>query len=157
MMHSQLLASAEATTAAGTELADALRGSQADRAVIYLRGELGAGKTTFARGFLQGMGHAGRVPSPTYTLVEPYDLGSWQVLHIDLYRLADPGEVEELALSDLYASGVVMLIEWPERGAGCIEPADAELALAIAGEGRSLELKSLTAVGEQLLSGWAGS
>ncbi len=102
MKTARMLDSAEETAKVGRELATALRDAAVDRAVIYLRGELGAGKTTFARGFLGGLGHAGRVPSPTYTLVEPYELGAWQILHIDLYRLADPGEVDELGLSDMY-------------------------------------------------------
>jgi len=151
-----MLDSAAMTTAAGHELAAALTAGAVEQAVIYLRGELGAGKTTFARGLLEGMGHTGRVPSPTYTLVEPYELDAWQVFHVDLYRLADPGEVEQLGLTDLYGPQAVMLIEWPERGAGRIEPADVELRLDLQGEGRSLLALALTPNGERLLgaAGW---
>ena len=157
MTNARILDSAAMTTAAGHELAAALCTGAVERAVIYLRGELGAGKTTFARGFLEGMGHTGRVPSPTYTLVEPYELAAWQVLHVDLYRLADPAEVDELGLTDLYGPQVAMLIEWPERGAGRVEPADVELMLDLEGEGRSLHVVALTTNGERLLgaAGWA--
>jgi tRNA threonylcarbamoyladenosine biosynthesis protein TsaE len=153
MQTARMLDSAEETAKVGRELATALRDAAVDRAVIYLRGELGAGKTTFARGFLGGLGHAGRVPSPTYTLVEPYELGVWQILHIDLYRLADPGEVDELGLSDMYGPQVAMLVEWPERGAGRIEPADVELTLEISGAGRALRAVAVTAIGKSLLGG----
>jgi tRNA threonylcarbamoyladenosine biosynthesis protein TsaE len=152
MAMSRMLDSDADTTAVGRAFGAALLARPVERAVIYLRGELGAGKTTFARGFLDGLGHHGRVPSPTYTLVEPYELGGWQILHVDLYRLADPGEVDELGLSDQFGSGVALLVEWPERAGDRLEPPDVELTLEIAGEGRALHAVAHTESGERLLS-----
>jgi len=147
----ELLESEDATLAAGGELAAALRAAQLDHAVIYLHGDLGAGKTTFARGFLRGCGYTGRVPSPTYTLVEPYEFDQHTVYHVDLYRLADPSEVDDLGLADLDGAGVVMLIEWPERAAGRLPQADFEVTLQLEGTGRALRLEAPTVAGKRLL------
>lgn len=151
MCKTEWLDDEEATVAAGRKLAAAVSATRPERVIVYLNGDLGAGKTTFARGFLQGLGHEGRVPSPTYTLVEPYEFERHTVYHIDLYRLADPAEVDDLALTDLTGPGVVMLIEWPERGHGRIAPPDLELTLALDGDGRSLQHEPRTAVGKCLL------
>jgi tRNA threonylcarbamoyladenosine biosynthesis protein TsaE len=86
--------------------------------VIELRGELGAGKSTFARGALRALGVAGHIKSPSYTLLETYDPPGVRVVHLDLYRLNDPGELEHLGLADYHQPGYLWLIEWPERGAG---------------------------------------
>ena len=145
------LDSPEATVAAGRELAAAV-GAIGDGAVIYLHGELGAGKTTFARGFLEGCGHRGRVPSPTYTLVEPYELDGCRVYHVDLYRLADPSEVDELGLIELEGSDVVLLVEWPERGAGRLQSPDLELTLDVRDAGRGLRRVARTAAGKRILA-----
>ncbi|MFQ5635945.1 MAG: tRNA (adenosine(37)-N6)-threonylcarbamoyltransferase complex ATPase subunit type 1 TsaE [Gammaproteobacteria bacterium] len=152
----QSLDSAEATVAAGRRLAAALRAAGLDRATIYLCGDLGAGKTTLARGFLAGCGHCGRVPSPTYTLVEPYEFDEFTVYHIDLYRLGGAAEVDELGLADLDGAGAVLLIEWPERAAGCLPGADLELTFTIEGRGRTLRRDSLSAVGVRLLERGTG-
>ena len=109
--------------------------------VLYLRGDLGAGKTTFARGFIRALGHSGRVKSPTFSLQESYIIENTILFHFDLYRIQDPGELEFIGIRD--ASGEadsICLIEWPERGEGAIPKADIELAFRHAGEGRQVDL-----------------
>lgn len=105
---------------------------------VHLRGDLGAGKTTLVRGMLRGLGHTGTVRSPTYTLVEPYALSARAVLHLDLYRLADPDELEYLGLREQSGPGTLWLVEWPERGAGWLPAPDLILVLRSEGEGRRL-------------------
>jgi len=141
------LDSAAATETLGARLASALTPG----CVIYLRGELGAGKTTLARGLIQALGHRGTVKSPTYTLVEPYQLGEWRLFHWDLYRLADSGELEYLGLRDQFDGQAVLLIEWPERGQSELPAADVEVALRYAGEGRACRLAADTVLGHDLL------
>jgi tRNA threonylcarbamoyladenosine biosynthesis protein TsaE len=95
--------------------------------VLYLRGDLGAGKTTFARAYIHALGYEGYVKSPSYGLLETYETGGRKVLHLDLYRIEDPEELEFLALRDLFDEGTVLLIEWPERGAGHLPEPDLTL------------------------------
>jgi tRNA threonylcarbamoyladenosine biosynthesis protein TsaE len=112
--------------------------------VIHLQGDLGAGKTTFARAFIQALGHAGRVKSPTYGLLEHYKLDSVQVLHMDLYRIGDPEELAFLGIEDLLDEKTALLVEWPERGEGFLPAADFVFSFAYAGEGRELHWSALT-------------
>ncbi len=144
-----MLTSAAATEAAGAALARAV--VNAEQACIYLRGELGAGKTTFARGFLAGLGHAGRVPSPTYTLVEPYDVAGRRVWHLDLYRLGDGAELEYLGLDEMAGPGGLLLIEWPERGLNYLPGDDLLIELKVIPEGRSLAITPRSGVGKAIL------
>lgn len=118
--------------------------------VVYLTGDLGAGKTTLARGFLRACGVTGAVRSPTYTLVESYELSGLTVIHLDLYRLHDPSELEPLGLRDMARAGYLWLVEWPERGAGRLPPADLVISLQVAENMHRLTASAGTAAG----TGW---
>lgn len=120
-------------------------------ALVYLDGDLGAGKTTLVRGWLRGLGHAGAVKSPTYTLIEPYDHIGQPIYHLDLYRLGDPGELEYLGLREMLAEDAILLIEWPERGAGWLPTADLEILIRHTAEGRHLTLKANSDKGKKML------
>lgn len=133
--HSRIpLADEAATLAAGQRLAHTL----APGLVIYLQGELGAGKTTFVRGVLRGLGYAGRVKSPTYTLVEPYTIGKLELRHFDLYRFNDPEEWESAGFRDEFDGINVCLVEWPERAADLLPPPDLTLHFRLLQDGREL-------------------
>ena len=119
--------------------------------VVYLQGDLGAGKTTLVRGLLRALGHAGRVPSPTYTLVEPYSLGRRELKHLDLYRIADPEELAYLGIRDMDG---ILLIEWPERGVHFLPPPDLVCRLSVAGPGRLLDVVVETPLGQNLCNAW---
>lgn len=142
-----LLENAEATEA----LAAILAASQPVPAVVFLRGDLGAGKSTLARAWLRALGVTGAIRSPTYTLVEHYPLPAGGLaLHLDLYRIGDAGELEFLALDDADAS--LWLVEWPERGARSLPAPDLEVSLAISGLGREAELAAGTPAGRDWLA-----
>ena len=149
-MSELILEDAAATESLGARLGAAIAAAGEAPLCICLRGELGAGKTTLTRGLLRGLGHAGRVPSPTYTLVEPYELAGRRFWHLDLYRLGDPGELEYLGLSEMTEAGSVLLIEWPERGKGFIPASDLELELKVISQGRAATLRASGAAGEAL-------
>lgn len=120
--------------------------------LIFLQGDLGAGKTTLVRGYLRGLGHQGPVKSPTYALVEPYETGRGNLYHLDLYRLSDPEELEWIGIRDLFDGESVCLIEWPQRGAGMLPEPDVQIALSVEGRGRRLILEALSARGERVAS-----
>lgn len=121
--------------------------------IVYLQGELGAGKTTLVRGLLRGLGFRDRVRSPTYTLVEPYAFSTCQVYHLDLYRLASPDELEWLGLRDMLSERALLLVEWPEQGGGVLPAPDLRITIEYAGTGRSVTLTPATAGGQRLLAG----
>ncbi|WP_227370162.1 tRNA (adenosine(37)-N6)-threonylcarbamoyltransferase complex ATPase subunit type 1 TsaE [Halomonas sp. M20] len=132
----------------GKALGQALEG----RGQVHLQGELGAGKTTLARGVLRAYGHQGAVKSPTYTLVEPYQLGSIQVNHFDLYRLGDPEELEFIGARDLFEDNSLNLIEWPVRGQGWLPAADLVIVLCVIDAGREARLTANSPLGENVLA-----
>lgn len=142
------LPDASATTA----LAGALAGVLDSGLVLYLHGPLGAGKTSFARALLTAMGVGERVKSPTYTLLESYTAAGRPAWHLDLYRIADPGELEWLGLDALIDPAALILVEWAERGIGALPAADLALYLDYAGAGRSASLRSCNLRGEQVLA-----
>lgn len=142
------LADAEATAALGRQLAQTLP----TRAVVYLRGDLGAGKTSLARAMLQTLGVVGSIRSPTYTLVERYNLPAGAAVHLDLYRIAASAELEFLGLEDLGSDTRLWLVEWPERGSGGLPSADLGITLSVEGSGRLAQLIPASAVGVEWLA-----
>lgn len=152
---------AHARTARDTEdfggaLARSHPAADAALAVLYLTGELGAGKTTFARGFLRALGVAEAVPSPTYTLLELYPAGALTVVHVDLYRVQDAAELESLGLREWARTGHVWLIEWPEHGGTRLPPADLTVAFAIGEAGHDIEVAARSTLGESWLARLGG-
>ena len=143
------------TEALGAALAGALAEVEDRPLVIYLEGDLGAGKTTLARGCLRALGHAGPVPSPTYTLVEPYDTPAGPLLHIDLYRINAPEELEYLGLDEALGGGEdagVFLVEWPGQGGDELPPAHLTIRLAVSQDGRRVEFCPGREPGQRLIN-----
>lgn len=138
----------EATEAFARRLAEALPADTAGWTLL-LEGELGAGKSTFARALIRSYGHEGAVPSPTYTLVEPYDLAGRVIYHVDLYRVAEEEELRYLGWTDLEDG--FRLVEWPDRAPGLAASADLRLSLLYAGNGRSATLEGLSDRGKALV------
>lgn len=121
----------QATLAFGQSLAQ-----EATQGLFFLRGSLGVGKTTLVRGYLRGLGYEGLVKSPTYTLIEPYNVAGLAVAHLDLYRIENPLELEFLGLEDTLADSDVVFVEWPERGEGFLPDPDWQVELNLHGEAR---------------------
>jgi tRNA threonylcarbamoyladenosine biosynthesis protein TsaE len=141
------LDSEEDTVELGIILARSLNG----HGRIYLRGDLGAGKTTLCRGIIRAMGHVGAVKSPTFTLVEPYTFSGGQVYHFDLYRLNDPDELEYIGVDDYFNSGALCLVEWPEKAEGSLPPVDLDIELLIEGRKRTAILGAVSEYGSKVL------
>jgi tRNA threonylcarbamoyladenosine biosynthesis protein TsaE len=146
----QIARSEQDTEELGARLARA-RPAVRELAVVFLTGELGAGKTTLVRGFLRAQGVTAPVRSPTYTLVELYRCGDLSVLHADLFRLRDPGELDALGLREWAQSGYLWLVEWPERGGGHLPPPDLTLSFRVLSEAHAIDIQAHSTVGEHWL------
>lgn len=145
-----LLPDATATEALGRALAQGIDATALT--VLYLKGDLGAGKTTLARALLRALGVTAAVRSPTYTLIENYATADLKVVHLDLYRLRSGLEVEELGLREQLDPGTLLLIEWPELGEKAVPAADLALQLDYSGGGRAVRVSAASEPGETLLA-----
>jgi len=145
-------ATPEDTETFGAHLARVVPLDSTSAVVVYLTGDLGAGKTTLARGFLKQRGYSGSVKSPTYTLFETYDLPDLSVVHLDLYRLHEPSELDALGLRDMDRPHTVWLVEWPDRGAGRLPQADLIIALEAGEAAHELTAVAHSPVGEAWLA-----
>ncbi|MDB6063710.1 MAG: tRNA ((37)-N6)-threonylcarbamoyltransferase complex ATPase subunit type 1 TsaE [Verrucomicrobiaceae bacterium] len=141
------LADEAATLALGAAVGQAAQGG----AIVFLSGDLGAGKTTFCRGLLHGLGFSGAVKSPTYTLVEPYELPHLTIYHFDLYRLHDPQELEYMGVRDYFGPDNLCLVEWPERGDPLLPQPDISIDIQVLSCGRQAALTALTDSGIAIL------
>ena len=136
-----------ATLAAGKRLSQIVESGL----IIYLHGNLGAGKTTFVRGFLHGLGHVGKVKSPTYTLVEPYVIADFNIYHFDLYRFIDEEEWEFAGFRDFFNPSTVCFVEWPEKAENLLPISDIDIYLQPNNEGRILQLFAHSDLGKRVL------
>ena len=139
MMQQFMLQSTKATEAFGARLFQFLP----EKCVVFLKGDLGSGKTTLLRGFMRAAGHGGTVKSPTYNIVEEYQLNQRMFFHFDLYRLNDPEELEWIGIADYLQEQSICFFEWPEKGAGYIGSADVILSLSTHGNERLLEIEKM--------------
>ncbi len=124
--------------------------------IIHLEGDLGAGKTTFARGFLRELGVAGAVKSPTYNIVQPYQTDQFTLYHFDLYRISDHEELEALGIRDYFDGEAICLLEWPEKGAGLLPTPDIRIKLDYEGKGRKITLEPVSEIGHKTIENIAG-
>ncbi|MDD1003346.1 tRNA (adenosine(37)-N6)-threonylcarbamoyltransferase complex ATPase subunit type 1 TsaE [Pseudomonas sp. TNT2022 ID642] len=138
------LADEQAMSDFGARIARVTKG----HGLIFLEGNLGMGKTTLSRGIIRGLGHVGAVKSPTFTLVEPYEIGDIRAFHFDLYRLVDPEELEFLGIRDYFEDDAMCLIEWPDKGAGFLPKPDLTITISPQDSGRSLKILSQGSRGE---------
>ncbi|WP_426206612.1 tRNA (adenosine(37)-N6)-threonylcarbamoyltransferase complex ATPase subunit type 1 TsaE [Pseudomonas sp. TWP3-1] len=138
------LADEQAMSDFGARIAGVTQG----HGLIFLVGNLGMGKTTLSRGIIRGLGHIGAVKSPTFTLVEPYEIGDIRAFHFDLYRLVDPEELEFLGIRDYFEDDALCLIEWPDKGAGFLPKPDLTITISPQDSGRSLNILSQGSRGE---------
>jgi len=143
----RFLATEADTLALGAELSKAIRPGM----VIYLSGDLGAGKTTLARGLLRGLGYPGKVKSPTFTLVEVYEISRLYLYHFDFYRFSDPRELGEAGFREYFNPDSVCLVEWPEKAAAGLAAADVKILMQVAGSGRSVGIFAETEAGRLCL------
>ncbi len=143
----QDLADEAATLQAGTQFSNYLRPG----CIVFLHGDLGAGKTTFVRGILQGLGYSGKVKSPTYTLVEPYTFTDFVLYHFDLYRFTDEEEWEAAGFREYFNAHDVCLVEWPEKAEHVLPKADFEIKIDIVTAGRKLQIMAMTAAADSYM------
>jgi tRNA threonylcarbamoyladenosine biosynthesis protein TsaE len=150
--HEYELADSTATEALGARIATHTPWLAPQPLTVFLQGELGAGKTTLARGLLRQLGVSGAIRSPTYSLVEHYDVAPWVVLHADLYRLGGSEDVEQLGLRDAHQRGTLLLIEWPERAVERLPSPELMIELQVQGEQRQARLRAASAAGRAWLA-----
>lgn len=147
MQITKTIKTANAMEKLGAKLATACGNS----AIVFLHGDLGAGKTTLVRGFLRYLGFEGAVKSPTYTLVENYKLNNKIIYHFDLYRLANPEELEYIGVRDYFNSENICLVEWPEKGRDFLPESDLMINISIIPEGRCVKISAKTSLGQKIL------
>lgn len=135
------LADEEEMVRFGASLVEGLNGRPWRDELVFLSGDLGAGKTTLVRGFVQGFGHRGAVKSPTYTLVEPYAFDAVTVYHFDFYRIKDPRELGYMGIDELMQEDAVKLVEWPEQAGNKLPPADIHCRIVVEGTGRRVVIE----------------
>lgn len=146
------LADSAATEAFGAAFAPVVTHPAATSLVLWLVGDLGAGKTTTTRGLLRALGHTGNVKSPTYTLLEPYVVSRISLYHFDFYRFNDPDEFLEAGLEEYFADGGICLVEWADKALPYVPQPDIEIRLAVEGAGRRAEVRALTEKGRTCLN-----